>query len=211
MIAEATHWNVVIVGAWNLAILTPDGIRKRLFKLPEGTPVDVEVSIDRPGPYRVKHGDLLVVPSSVMLEVIPLNLSRTGLEKASQLALTALEGLPETPVFAAGMNIRFKYTDVPVELLDLVKSPLDDVLSDHGFTIRGGAAKRSMTVEPGVVNLEITTSSQPNEGQITLNFHRDSTDVTHLREWLRRTSEFFDLSKRLSEALNAKLELAEAP
>ncbi len=39
-------WNVVIIGSWNPAILTPQGITTRLLQLEAGTPVEVQVSLD---------------------------------------------------------------------------------------------------------------------------------------------------------------------
>ena len=42
MPAEPFSWNAVVVGAWNIAILSPDGVRRRLFDLPEGTPIELE-------------------------------------------------------------------------------------------------------------------------------------------------------------------------
>ena len=40
MTVEALDWNVVVAGFWNPAILTPSGIARRLFGLPEETPAD---------------------------------------------------------------------------------------------------------------------------------------------------------------------------
>ncbi len=53
-------WDVVVVGFWNPAILTPAGIWKRLFELEQGTPVELEVPIDGLAPYRVSHEEITV-------------------------------------------------------------------------------------------------------------------------------------------------------
>jgi hypothetical protein len=51
---EPFDWNVVIAAYWNRAILTPNGIAKRLFKIPEGTAMEVEVPVDLLEPPQVK-------------------------------------------------------------------------------------------------------------------------------------------------------------
>jgi hypothetical protein len=204
MAAEPFSWNVVIVGAWNIAILTPDGIAKRLFELPQGTPVQVEVPIDRPGPYRVLHDGLMVIPSSNQLEVAPQALELGSLQKASRVAQMALRALPETPVFAAGINIRYRFASLPDELIDLVKAPIDDVLSDTSFQIDGGLTKRSLALPPGILNLEIVQGKSA-DGSVSLNFHRESTAQTDLQAWLARVEEFFALSERVLETINARI------
>ena len=53
MLLEPGDWNVVIVGHWNRAILTPQGIATRLLQLPPETEIGIEVPMDAIGPYRV--------------------------------------------------------------------------------------------------------------------------------------------------------------
>lgn len=209
MPGEPTTWNVVIIGAWNIAILTPDGIRKRLFNLPETTALEVEVSVDRPGPYRVIHDGLIVAPSSRQLEVSVQSPTRASLEKAITVARRALDALPHTPVFAAGVNIRYRYADTPGDLLDLVRAPIDDALSDADFTIQGSVAKRSLSLGKGLINVEVATSGGGNEGSLLLNFHCDSTETAELTEWLGRLNEFFNIAGRIATALKAQIDLGE--
>jgi hypothetical protein len=52
------NWDVVIVGFWNRAILTPNGIAKRLFKLPEGSGIEVLVPVNSLEPSQVKHNGI---------------------------------------------------------------------------------------------------------------------------------------------------------
>jgi hypothetical protein len=69
MPAEPFSWNAVVVGAWNTAILSPDGVRRRIFNLPDGTPIDLEIAIDRHGHFRIGHDGLVVIPTGSRLEV----------------------------------------------------------------------------------------------------------------------------------------------
>lgn len=196
MPAEPTTWNIVIGGAWNVAILTPDGVRKRLFKLAEGTPLQLEVAIDRPGPFRIIHDGLIVVPSSRQLEIAPQTADFVSLEKASRIGQIALEGLPETPVIAAGVNIRYSLKSLPDELIDLLKTPLDHAYSDGGFIIEGTLTRRSLVCPPGVVNVEIGQGKE-GEGTVSMNFHRESTSPVELREWLTMVPKFWEVAQQL--------------
>jgi hypothetical protein len=204
---EPTAWNVVVVGAWNVAILTPDGIRRRLFKLPDTTVLDVEVSVDRPGPYRVLHDGLVVVPTSRLLEVGVQTPTQAFLENASKVAQAALDALPHTPVFAAGVNIRYRYDDVPSDVLDLVRAPIDDALSDADFAILGSVSKRTLSLGKGALNVELATSGGGTEGSLLLNFHRDSTEAAELADWLARIGEFVDVARKMSAVLKAQIDL----
>jgi hypothetical protein len=194
---DPTTWNAVVIGAWNRAILTPDGVRRRLFELPEGTPVELEVPVDQPGPFRVGHDGLIVIPALGRLEVSARTPSLDAIRRASVLCQRALVSLPETPISAAGVNIAYRLTEIPDAVLDLVRAPLDEALSDAGYEVRGALTRRSVVLPPGVVNVQVV-QKRTGGGTLEFNFHRESTVPNELREWLARTEEFVDLSDRLA-------------
>ena len=66
---EPYDWNVVVLGHWNPAILTPQGISERLFQLPTETEIGIEVPMDAIGPFRVSLGDLAVMVTEAQLMV----------------------------------------------------------------------------------------------------------------------------------------------
>lgn len=201
MSVQPTLWNVVVNGAWNLAILTPDGIKKRLFDLPENTPIQLEIAIDKPGTFRAFYDGITVSPSSRQLDVSTQSNDVESLEKACKLAQTALTNLPETPVSAAGVNIRYSLTPIPNQLFDLMKSSVDDVFSDNGFAITGSSSSRSLAFEPGVVNVEISYDAD-NNGVLVFNFHYATSSAQALTEWLDKVNEFAATADDLLAALN---------
>jgi hypothetical protein len=205
MNAEPVAWNVVVVGAWNVNILTPDGIRRRLLKLPEGTPLEVEVSLDRPGPYRILHAGLVVVPSSRVLEVAPQKYDLASILKAGEIARAALEALPETPVSAAGVNIRYQLAISPDDLIKLLKAPIDDAFSDADYTIESGMTRRALSYQPGVINVEVVQDGRGG-AMINLNFHRESSLMDDHKTWLERIEEFLGESKRLLPLLTKSVD-----
>jgi hypothetical protein len=206
---EPYGWNIVVMGAWNVAILTPDGIRRRLFELPDGTPVEVQIAIDLPAPPRVRHGGLMVAPSASALEISLIQADKASMLRAAGLAKRTLLILPETPVSAVGVNIRYQFAVLPDELINLVKAPIDTELSDAGFSIEGGMTRRSLTLAPGLLNVEVTQGKMA-EGTITLNFHRDSANPGELASWLSSTGDFLEQSEKFLARIKANVQIGEA-
>lgn len=205
MYAQPDNWSIVISGAWNLAILTPDGISKRLFNLPDGTPIQIEIAIDSPGLLRVIHDDVIVAPSSGGVEVAVLRNDLASLIKASQIGQKALEVLSETPVAAAGINFRYALKTFPDELLDLLKSPIDDAYSDNNFNISSSLTRRSLEHPPGIINVEISQSVE-GKGIILMNFHYSSNSPSDLSHWLSRTEEFGGIAQKLLETIKVPVQ-----
>lgn len=205
MPAKPNNWNVVVSGAWNRAILTPDGIRKRLFKLAEGTPLQIEMAIDQPGMFSVGHDGVTVTPMSRQLDVSVQTNDVASLVKASRIAATAIEGLPETPIVAAGVNFRFSLETLPDALLDLLKTTVNDAYSDEGYSIVGSLTQRSLEYSSGVINIEIR-EEKDGAGTVLLNFHRASSSPEVLREWLTKTEEFWGITKTLLAAMSIAIE-----
>jgi len=202
---EPFNWDVVIIGHWNRAILTPNGIAKRLFKLPEGTGIEASIPVNVFGPVQVKHDGIIVIVEAQRIVVATENPSYKALKRAMETACNALEDLPETPVFAAGFNVRFKIyeQEQPLELEEITQASLDTDLSDAGYEIISkGLTRRVRTKEnifkEGVLNLLIL-KEENNTFRIELNFHRDSNTVADLIKWLKISEE--DLKKSVNEIL----------
>ena len=111
-----SEWNVVVLGRWNRAILTPSGIAKRLFCLDEETPVEVFVAVDALVPPQVKYGGTVVVAGEDRLIAQPETPDFSALAGAMTIARRAMEELPETPVIAAGVNVKYTSKE-PIEAL----------------------------------------------------------------------------------------------
>lgn len=190
------EWNLVIVGSWNEAILTPDGIRMRLYQLPEGTPLEVQVAVDRPAPLRVHHNGLTVTPSSSVLIISVDVCDLESMQRACALAKNALYSLPETPLIAGGINFRYRVEELPDGLLDLIETPIDGSFSDSKYEIKKRVIKRSLGLEPGEINVEIS-QEQTTEATILVNFHLDSQERNGLENWLSRLDEFFTKTQEL--------------
>ena len=179
---EPFDWNAVVVGYWNPAILTPRGIGRRLFELDENTPLMVEVPLDGLAAHRVRYDDLTVIPETGRLAVHANDPKWDHLDRAREIAVRAIESLPETPLNAAGFNIRFRIKEPSDRLLTVLTSGVDDLLSDAGFSINSRSLRRSLNHQDGVLNLDIHGAQ---ELRVEINFHRQSSKREDLISWLR--------------------------
>ena len=178
------EWSAVVVGRWNRAILTPSGIAKRLFHLEEGTPVAVFVAIDALDPPQVKHEGFSVVAGWDRLIVQPETCDFEGLQKAMAIACRAMENLPETPVIAAGMNVKYNSSEALEALQQITRHEWWDAqLSDRRYEIAGRSLIRALKWSEGQINFSV--AEEPTGAfLVQLNFHRESTSVDDLKKWV---------------------------
>ena len=210
MPGEPFQWSVVIVGAWNIAILTPRGVSRRLFQLEEGVPVEIQAALDRPAPLRVLHNDVAVAPSPRELQIEPQILSVECLKLAATIASRAITSLPETPMSAAGVNVRYRFEEIPDELSAAVNSSADNMLADADLKINSRVLKRELKWGDGVINFEINEQGDAS-GIVTFNFHRQSSVPAELRAWVENVDAMIGVAKKLlTETFKVKIEDAHA-
>jgi hypothetical protein len=177
------EWSVVIVGAWNRAILTPAGISKRLFQLPEGTQLEILVPLDVIAPFRVKHDDISVTAASDRLIINPAKNTYTNMVKAMDIARVALANLPETPVSAAGFNFKFKSVKPVPVLARVVDHQIDQFFADRNYLVSTRAITRTVKWREGEIRVAVSQESDLSY-TILMNFHTDSDSTGTLKEWL---------------------------
>ncbi|CAM5423683.1 hypothetical protein [Thauera mechernichensis] len=205
MAIEPLDWSVVVVGNWNVAILTPDGIRRRLFALPDGSPIDVEVAVDRPGRFRVKHAQVIVDPSPTSLVTIGTANEIDALQAAASVSRKALSVLSETPVSAAGVNFNFKVDEFSDDIIEMLGSELDNLIADNNFVIVGRRVVRAIKCKNGILNVTLFNDDFQSRG-IQFNFHLDSQDPKLLSEWLDNVAEFHEIQSTLLTGLGFNIE-----
>ncbi len=177
------EWSVVVVGRWNRAILTPAGIGKRVFQIPEGTPLEVMIAIDAIAPPLVKHDKMVVVAASDRLTVQPEICNFDELMKACTLASNAVKSLPETPLLAVGFNIKYT-TERYFEPIDRVLiSELDDLASDAHYDIVERQVHRAYKWGKGKINF-VAALTDDGARTVALNFELHSDSHSNHLDWL---------------------------
>lgn len=185
---ECTDWDIVVVGFWNLAILSPAGIKSRLFELNDEDPVQVQVPMDGIERPRVIVDDIMVIAESSHLIVRPMQPTYASLEIARSVAARAIDNLPETPLHAAGFNLRWKSQPLAPTAFALFETPADDRLASDCHEIVRRGFNRQIRRGNGVINLSVEYDTD-GEVRTMLNFHLDSRDRDQLTEWLRTDAE----------------------
>lgn len=169
-------WSVVIVGQWNPAILTPSGIARRLFQLDQSTPVEVAISLDAIAPPRVTHAKINVIAGKEHLIIHPTQSSYQELSRAMAIGVQAIKSLPETPLQAAGVNVRFT-ADPQLESLQAImeSATLDSYISDKGLEISGRTIARAINWGDHKINFSIE-GTPAGAFEILFNFEVQSTE-----------------------------------
>jgi hypothetical protein len=171
MRAQVENWSIVLLGAWNTAILTPDWLTKYLGV---SGPVQIEFPIGNllmPLRYTLNGVHLVVVRDRVVLAPCADDPEILGrMESFSKSILTVLT---HTPVTAIGINFEFIEEVPSPEMKKIFKSPDLPRIADADLVIEATELKRRLRLpQDGVLNLAL---QQTNGSQVsvTLNFHRD--------------------------------------
>jgi len=186
MLLTPAEWNVVVVGRWNRAILTPQGIITELFGQPEGTQFAIEVPVDGIGPYRVSYDDLVVMADWSRLTVEATKNDYDSLAKAMAIAHKAIENLPVTPLSAAGYNVRYRGEsggDQPRALLEAVRHTWDGRFVDAGYPVAQRGLSRAVEWEGGRILVSLS-SEKSGPVALDVNFERGGHREA-MMEWLR--------------------------
>jgi hypothetical protein len=188
----AQDWSVVILGRWNRAILTPSGIARRMFQLDPETPVEVFVAIDAIAPPQVRYDRMVVMVASDRLMIHPEDQTFPRLARAMELGLRGLDSLPETPLAAVGINIKYTCGE-PLEVLqDITRShEWDNRLAENDFVIANRGISRSLSWNGGNINVMIAEGADASF-EIRFNFERRSTVLADHQEWLARGVEVIE-------------------
>ena len=155
----------------------------RLLGLPKGSGVEVLVPIEGLEPPKVMHEGIIITASTSRLLVEMKTQGYGGMEKALNIAVKALESLPETPVRAAGYNIKYHGpSSMSLDHSEPLQLPLN-ALSDGGYEVISHGLLHQIRFREGVINLK--TVSKEDVLELELNFHKDSNKREDLIAWLK--------------------------
>ncbi len=183
-------WNVVVLGRWNRAILTPQGIITELFGQPEETKFGIEVPVDAIGPYKVLYDDLVVIADWNQLIVEAPKNNYESLARAMATAHKAIEALPMTPLSAAGCNVRYRIetkNEQPQPLLEASRHVWDGRFEDAGYPIAQRGLSRTVEWEGGKILVSLSCE-QNGPVRLNINFERGG-DQGAMKQWLQTPTE----------------------
>ncbi|MEO8019719.1 MAG: hypothetical protein ABI769_18060 [Pseudomonadota bacterium] len=182
--AKLDATNVVVLGAWNPAILQPQWVAKQVFGIEGDLAVQWEVSFVANAPPRFTLGDVRFMPAYDRLTLVPQGLDAAQLATCENALRTILTSLPHTPISAFGINYSFEDAtpSTGLQALFLDTEGLAEA-ANLNFEPRAMAVQRAMAIPPYVLNF---TRSLDNNGVAgyKFNFHYDVTDTAAAAELL---------------------------
>ncbi len=182
---EPSNWNIVILGAWNRAILTPAWISRTVFARDPTALVNVLVPLDGLTSFQVEDQGVTVLPKPGQLIVSMSTPTEANLTRALEASQRAILDLPRTPFEACGINLRYTAPDPPHALVDRTRCPTERILVESGREIRIRRRGESLGFQEGALNV---IADIPTVGicEVNCNFERRSTNHDELVAWLRR-------------------------
>ncbi len=99
---------IVLAGAWNQAIFTPDWVTRRLF--PEVDRLDVELLFGGVSGIRFTTPEVVINVLPGRVQVAPAVIRGPSIEAAERVAIELLGALSETPMQARGINVVVRST-----------------------------------------------------------------------------------------------------
>jgi hypothetical protein len=203
VVMEPGDWNIVLVGAWNRAILTPAWCRSVPLSLPEASPVEVMVPLDGRAPFQVRDRGVGITPMHEQLLVSIEHPTEELLDRAIAASLRAVEDLPRTPLVACGINLRYSTAEPSQELLANTRCRSERVFAGAGFEVRSRGRVDRLTFEDGALNviMEVPTTGT---SSLTLNFEMRSSDRCSFVGWLKRpAAAYMGVAERVLRLLDS--------
>jgi hypothetical protein len=163
-------WTIVLLGGWNMAILTPQWISEHLVKQ---STVDIEVLVT-PGnqpQIRYKASDFVLTPSPQRLVFNMLRATDEVLLRLEAMVIRLLGALPHTPVSATGVNFRFSEDEDIRDLTHSFDFGDSTALADFGATVSATELLRSLSYEDTTINFKLI--HQIDKIVFDFNFHNN--------------------------------------
>jgi hypothetical protein len=199
--------SIVLLGAWNPAILQPNWLVQRVFNKPddEEWPVEMEFSPMPGNPPRFRIRDITFIPAYDRLTVFAKGWEDDDLTAAEDAAVRVLELLPHTPVRAAGQNFKFMVASQQ-EALSMfnVDARLAQYL-DFDYNLITTELRSRLQLEDRQLNLFRVRADDA--VLVQFNFHYPVADASEAAEKLRHS--FIanrDLAKQILVNMNLTVE-----
>ncbi len=179
--------SVVLVGAWNLAIFSPEWVGGRLFpdeaelQFGFGTGAGVGAAMH----YRTSK--LRLTASAGRLEIKPLHEDDECFATAGEAARDIVRLLPETPLVGCGVNVGFDTHDIDV-LRDSGQIADEKLLVAAGVSIVETRTDRTITFDGVTFSFSVHRGPDPGVLKIDFNYHCSVSNSQQALSFLERNA-----------------------
>lgn len=192
-----TEFNpLVILGAWNKHIFSPEWVGKFLFPKKK---LEVEFPINVDGSPRISTENLRVFILNNRLNFVLRKDEDNTLEEIQELSLKIADYLPHTPVVAYGANFLFEYPDGFDKLEPLFSLFDSEKLVESGYIIDSDQIRHGLVRDNRKINL--TLVKKGDILKFDFNFHFDISNLVEFKEKLKQ-NELLDLKNIALSILN---------
>jgi hypothetical protein len=181
MRAKVETWTIVLSGAWNYRLFTPEWVGRELL---EGRQQQMTVEVPLSPGVGLKYGadGLVLIPSETRLIFGVEEADVALMSRAEALAKKTLTLLPHTPVGGFGINFGFEEEEPGEKLRALFNTSDLDALSVFGAEVRSSAVTRALQVRGVGVNTAF--GLEAGRATLNLNFHHDTPSARAASEAL---------------------------
>lgn len=170
----ADSWTIVITGAWNSRLFTPEWVSRNIF---ENDQLNIEMGVGTGvHAWRFLSGALIFVPSEDRIVFGTSEASPEKFADLERLAMKLLELLPHTPITGVGMNFGFACDEPSETLLAIFNTTDSRPLGLREFEIVRSevarALRRSELLQ--VINLKLISL----EGRVLFEFNHHFAATT---------------------------------
>jgi len=193
--------NIVIVGAWNTAILSPNWLRLHFPDIIKSEKIKIDASFGPSSSFVFNLDDIKLFPSSNRLMIAATKKTQSTYEKVKKLAQGILELLPHTPITSIGHNIAYNVRDNNIRILtddhDLQEKEIYREILNKDIIARN--IKHTIPSENHYLNIEYRISRD--EKIIDFNFHYDNNSQELLSKSVNSFVQNIEYSNNLIKKL----------
>lgn len=201
--------NIVIVGAWNPAIINPPWLTKEVFDIPEemDEPVKLEVSTNPLDPPKFTIRDVAFVGRRDRLMIIPSNFTEDNFQSVEDKSRIILDKLSHTPITAFGQNFEYLCETASGDDIDVFdfNDNIEELFGTTNYSLESTAIAKTLRLENHALNFTRILSG--NILKVRFNFHYEVSSAKDARNQLENSiRENFKLANLVMAELNAEPE-----
>ncbi len=170
---QSKYEALIIIGAWNRAIFTPDWVAKFVFPGEEVTieiPVD---NIDASPRYSSKGLSVYILGQKLVFSIN--NPSQEGFQQMGLKAIAVCRALAHTPLLCFGINHYFQGSKDEIKNTNVFDFSNYESLNEKGYELKSMRNQQSLQFEHHILNVIWSLENE----QVTLEFnnHYDIANV----------------------------------
>ncbi|MES9974908.1 MAG: hypothetical protein ABW094_11650 [Candidatus Thiodiazotropha sp.] len=180
MIPVKDSFSIVVLGAWNPLIFSPEWILKNITHTDESK-ITLAYAVDDPeAPRKLSFDGINLLPSKKSLQIIPDTPHVDPLIAGSEFLVRILDLLEHTPIFATGINFAFT-ENTTIEQINNALNASDSGSILDNYQIKGTSLQRKLQRDNDEHVLNFSLSENEKSHTLNFNFHYETPSAQDCR------------------------------